>query len=207
MNVGGSARKRTCARVAQGMLCIAMLLAIAACGDDLRVSAPKAATGDAVYLYNTTLASNGNITGGAGTRAALDGFVLSGANPPVCTGKTRHAFVSLSGGDAISYMPANFGFSPTIPVYGEMGPKLADSWADLMDGAIAASLVSAAAIASVYWTGANADGTHSGSSCGAWDNSGGGFGTYGDPTVTGSTWLKAGTQACNATMPVVGLCH
>lgn len=207
MSTARSAENRPRTRVALGMLCTVLMLAVAACGDDLNVAVPQIPPGGPVYLYNPSLNPNGNITSGAGTRAALDTFVQGGANPGVCSGKTRHAFITLNAGDSIANMPANFGFSPNSPVFGALGPQVANTWADLLDGTIATPLNTATGAPFTYWTGSTAAGTASGNSCASWTLPGGGNGTIGDQTASNSAWLNNGTSACSSANVVIGLCH
>jgi hypothetical protein len=202
-----SAESRPRPRAALVFFGAALLLVVAGCGDDLTVAVPLTQPAGPVYLYNSSLNPNGNITGGAGTRAALDAFVQSGASPAVCTGKTRRAFITLSAGDSIANMPTNFGFSPAAPVYGALGPQLANNWADLLDGTIAATLNAATGVPFTYWTGSSSSGTASGFDCAGWTLPGGVNGTTGDRTVTSPAWLDSTLSGCGSANIVVGMCY
>ena len=80
--------------------------------------------------------------------------------------------------------------------------KIADNWADLMDGSIDQTLAGAGIqIASTFWyTGSNDDGSIKATTCSGWTDGSTFFdGTYGRTIYTTSGWLSTGEATCGAT--------
>jgi hypothetical protein len=82
-----------------------------------------------------------------------------------------------------------------LAIVGPTGVRIADNWADLLDGSIQASLTTAGVITVVgdYWySGSNADGSlDAAANCNGWET-GGVRGQYGNISSTTSTWMTLG---------------
>jgi hypothetical protein len=190
------------------------LLPLAGCCGDISVALPIGGGGAGtpsdpnIYIFDPGLTSFGNITGGVGTRAALDAFVQGGTVPGVCSGKTVRAFISYNGADYIANMPANFGIPTNAPIFGALGPLLANDWADLIDGSVLTTMGSATGVSNYYWTACgNNTGTYSGSNCVNWTSSTSvtalGLGGPDDPT---RILFDVGSN-CTSSWAVLGICY
>lgn len=151
--------------------------------------------------------SDGNI----GPRSSADAFCA--ANLP--TGFSNyHAFISYSAADSIANMPVNYGIPNTLPILSATNVLIANNWADLMDGSIAASLSSSGVTPSNdWWSGAeNADGTHLDgitTDCNEWtvnnNFSGGNAGLRGS---VNSAWMDFGSPAaCDQLLAVLCIAY
>jgi len=92
------------------------------------------------------------------------------------------------------------------PIYGELGPLVADDWADLTDGTIQASMAAATGLGTDYWTGSNDDGTATGVNCSSWTSKAN-SGTIGRGNVTSATWLNVSNVTCSGSNYVLGICY
>jgi len=110
-----------------------------------------------------------------------------------------HAFLSVTEEDCIKNMPKNFGFPDNIPVYlkddnttyGTV--KVAESWADLMDGSLQASLEELGGLGTknnTWWSGSKPDGTLA-DNCNGWtEGDGSTRGAVGTFDNKGTSWLS-----------------
>ena len=182
------------------------LLFLTGCSDDDINSLVIESEGSSgpIYIFNSGYMS-GNITGGAATRAALDSSVASATVPAVCSGKKVRAFLSLNSVDSIAAMPANLGVPANAPIYGELGPLVANNWGDLLDGTILASMATATGLGTYYFTGSNEDGSESGATCSNWTSTGT-TGTIGRGDLTGTGWMNNSAGSCSNQL-VLGICY
>jgi hypothetical protein len=150
------------------------------------------ATETAVFATSTTY--TGNFGGMAGvhdacaTRAAAAGLV-----------GTYKAWSS----DTTSDDPESTFARSAMPYKLPNGTKVADNWADLVDGTLDAPInatETGAALTgtNVVWTHVNASGEHNGNDCGNWTNAGSGSNAdVGLASSATSTWSSNGSAACN----------
>jgi hypothetical protein len=104
----------------------------------------------------------GTHNGNLGGRGGADVLCNFSANKPSGTTKV-HAFISISATDQISDMPAKYCYQTSQSIYGPDGiSKIADNWADMMDGSIDMSIGAAGVMPSGnHWLAAsNGDGTY-----------------------------------------------
>ena len=171
-------------------LCLA--LGLSGCGS--RSSAPSPTK---IYMFPTTTLYDGNLKGGlSDARTGADAIALAN-RPAGLAGKTVHAFISISSTDSIASMPTNFDFPNNIPIYNVDGTlKIADNWADLMDGYINTSLGSAFSMpdSDYWWSGSNDNGLYdSVNNCNSWtSNLASVNGEVGLKNTIGPTWINNG---------------
>ena len=148
----------------------------------------------AIVMYNA-----GTRDGNLGGRAGADTLCQGSANRPAGYANAR-AFISVAANDAIADMPGNYGVPTVGAIAGPTGTLIANSWADLLDGSISASL-NAAGISSGatrWWSGSNADGSLQLANCLNWTtNAGGQLGSAGNPGNTDNDWISDGSWACS----------
>jgi len=153
-----------------------------------------------LYFGSTSM---GNI----GPRSTADALCI--ANLPYGY-SNYHAFLGYSAADSISNMPANYGVPTGLPIQSDTNVVLANNWADLMDGSIAAALDTAGVSpADNWWSGVeNADGTHIDGvtfDCNDWtSNSNVVGGNEGFRSTVNSTWMDGFVAACD--QPIAVLC-
>ncbi len=144
--------------------------------------------------------SAGGVAGAIGGRLGADRLCGAAARGKVglpLHSKTR-AFISVDNGDAIWDAP-DFGVPTDRTVTGPGTVKIADNWADLMDGSIDQTLAGAGVqTAGFFWySGSNADGSITAATCSGWtDGSAILDGTYGKTVETTSAWLSTGNATC-----------
>src|SRR6185295_5912652 len=94
--------------------------------------------GNPIYMYRATTPS-ATYTGLTGARLAADtrcSNARAGYTFPVNTCSSVRAFLSLSAGDAISTMAANYAIPTTgRAIHGPTGIPFQNDWNDLMNGA------------------------------------------------------------------------
>jgi hypothetical protein len=145
------------------------------------------------------LYSAGGTAGAIGGRGGAD--VLCGqaalGMPGIPLHATTRAFISVDGYDSIANMPTNFGVPTGRKVTGPNLIKIADDWADLMDGTIDISLIDADIIGPTNWySGSFSDGTTAGDTCSGWTDGSGSSGRFGYHGSTTSTWISSGSSIC-----------
>jgi len=153
-----------------------------------------------LYLFATP-ATDGLIEGGG--MDAADAYCASSKPPSLsCKGGVK-AF--LNGQTRVAYnLPDSFSFSKDLPIYNpDKTRKIADDWADLIDGSIDVSIGDAGITSTGYWTGG--DGTNYCKITSEWDSTAN-AGCLGDPTATSGFWFASGTDNCVQTHPALCLC-
>lgn len=153
----------------------------------------------------TYIFAGGTINGMLGPRANVDTIcqTIQTASYPSLTGLTVKAFISISAGDDIASLvpPANQ-VNPVmgIKTSGVITP-IALNWADLWDGTILNSLMTATDTASsLWWSGSYVFGAYDvGANCLDWVSfSGADMGRAGDTaTVAGGLWVNSSTPLCS----------
>ena len=166
-----------------------------------------------LYLYD---AGQARVSDMGGSRHTIDTFVEYGL-PNGLPGSDNTVYKTIGfismGGDAIADFPANHCVPSDTPVIGfnpgdDSATRLADDWADLMDGTIEATVGPALGYQSFhyFWTGSNNDGTASGYDCDSWtrtDGTGAGISSRSDTT---SDWLNEFNAAqCGSGYKLLGL--
>lgn len=110
---------------------------------------------------------------------------------------TTRAFISVSAGDEIADMPARYGVPTNRIITGPNQEKIADDWADLLDGTIDMTLLAAGVMGMNNWySGSQADGTVDADTCGGWTVGSGSSGRYGYHGTTTSGWISSGDGVC-----------
>lgn len=170
-------------------------------GDD--GGAPSGA-GGAPDLGPTTLYlfDGGGKAGALGGRTGADAMCQTAAASHSALGLSSvRAFLSVSASDEIRDMPVSYGFPTGVPIHGPTGVKLADDWADLLDGSVDATLAAAQALATDYfYTGSSSDGALDVHNCSGWTDSGTLFdGHYGSSYFTDAGWIATGDATCGLT--------
>ena len=104
-------------------------------------------------------------------------------------------------------MPGNYGVPTTMAIYSPTGVKIADNWADLLDGTIDASLANGVlgtgADFSRWWSGSLEDGSIM-QTCNGWTDQSGG--TDGNRANTDATWIFQGGWIGSEDWGIVGIC-
>jgi hypothetical protein len=125
-----------------------------------------------LYIFRSESKVSGNIGG----RAGADLLVSNSSHRPSGNYK-YHALISVSEFDDIKSMPAKYGFSDTIQIVSAATDniKIADNWADLLDGNIDNSLSDASVLpagtsSGQWWSGSNSNGTVT-ANCSEWSDS------------------------------------
>lgn len=138
--------------------------------------------------------SDGNLGGFSGAKATCEaqassqGYSCSDINP----------FVSFDSDHEIRDLPTNAGYDTDVSISTYDGVKLADNWADLMDGSIQEDLFYFMN-ASEYHTGSNADGSLNADNCSGYTSTSG-SGKIGRYTSSNSNWISYSfSRGCNAT--------
>lgn len=138
-------------------------------------------------------------TGDLGGRSGADTKVQNDSARP--EGLTKvHAFLSVDSDDCLQNFPERYGFSRDLPIFGPDGTtKVADNWADLLDGNIQAHLFSLGVLNPVkgeaWWSGSNPDGSAAPHTCNGWrDGSGTQRGIAGSADFSGGEWINIDHQ-------------
>jgi hypothetical protein len=136
-----------------------------------------------------------------GGRSGAD--VLCGQAAQSMTGipvsATTRALISVDASDQISNFPTRYRVPTDRPITGPNWEVIADDWADLLDGTIDQSLLSAGAQATdTYWySGSVSNGSAVSTTCSGWTDDGTHFdGRYGDSQWTDSRWIDRGDATC-----------
>ncbi len=153
-----------------------------------------APTAQQLYLFD-----GGGKAGALGGRSGADAVCQTAAAGFGGLGMTSvRGFLSVSATDEVRDMPVNYGFPTGVPIKGPTGTKVADDWADLLDGSLDASLSSAqVTVASFYYTGSGSDGALDAHNCTGWTDGATTFdGHYGIPASTSTTWIAQSDATC-----------
>lgn len=133
--------------------------------------------------------------GDLGGRSGAD--ALCGSPPSGVTG--GHALVSIGASDEIRDMPTTYSLPTDRIIVGPNEVKIADNWADLLDGTIDVTLATAG-IGVTAWSGSDNSGALSGDNCNGFASaSGSNSGEQGDSAST-TNWLSRAsmsTETCN----------
>jgi hypothetical protein len=151
-----------------------------------------------MYLYD-----GGGVSGAIGGRSGADilcyqaGLSAPGGMP---YGTTNRAFISVSAADEIRDMPFDYGVPTDRRIVGPTGIKVADNWADLLDGSIDNSLWAADVTSANFWySGSNADGSLAPEHCSGWtQGSHPNQGWYGRPPDVTDWWISRGQASCGS---------
>lgn len=153
---------------------------------------------DKLYLFRSAY-THGDLVNRAGT----DNWVDNSSEVPSGVSKTV-ALLSIDANDQLKDIPANHSFPSNVPIYGPDGlVKIADDWADLMDGTIDADLVTAGVCEdskfTIWWSGSTSNGSVSDSTCNSWtEGSGVYYGTIGDGSSTNTNWITYDTPSSDS---------
>jgi hypothetical protein len=150
-----------------------------------------------LYLFD-----GGGKAGALGGRAGADAVCQAAVASHSALGLTSvRAFLSVNASDEIRDMPVSYGFPTGVPIHGPTGVKIADDWADLLDGSVDATLTAAQALATDYfYTGSGSDGALDVHNCSGWTDSGTLFdGHYGSSYFTDARWVATGDATCGLT--------
>ncbi|MEZ4223647.1 MAG: hypothetical protein R3B13_22045 [Polyangiaceae bacterium] len=154
---------------------------------------------------NLVLFHAGQQQSNLGGRAGADTKCATAlASEAVLAGATSHAFISVSAADEIRDMPTTYSLPTNRPIVDVNGKKIADDWADLLDGTIDVALDETAVLGAVgnndsFWhSGSNADGSLHADNCSGWTVTSGAMQKAGRYKVTNSEWISwAATPACS----------
>lgn len=146
-----------------------------------------------------------------GTSARSNLNAICGATPSNCPSNTACLFASISG-SPVSTCWGALGVSVAAEIHGPTGTKIADNFADLSDGSLDASLLTAAVLPAgaadaFWWSGSSSALAFSTPNCNGWTSSSVvNQGRRGDRDSTTSTWINEGTIACNQQLATVCAC-
>jgi hypothetical protein len=144
--------------------------------------------------------SAGGKAGALGGRAGANALCTAAA-PNFSFPKTNVvALISVSAGDQIRDFPALYGVPSDRPIVGPTGLRIADNWADLLDGTTALSMAGAGVLdpGGAFWlTGSNFDGTVSVHTCTNWTSPNGFLdGEYGYDMYNDTRFIDTGASTC-----------
>lgn len=159
--------------------------------------------GDAHFLY---LSSSNSVAGSIGTRSQADALCESlkdGTYPTLpCSGTA--AFLSYSTTDEIRDFPTMYSLLTDIEIQNANNSfaKVADDWADLLDGSIDS------AITQSWWSGSMSDGSvFDGFNCTGWTASGGDAVVVGSSASTDNFWTGMSDGLCSTPARLLCLCY
>jgi hypothetical protein len=141
-------------------------------------------------------------------RPGLDQHCATAKLAKSIKGSVTHALISVSAADELRDMPALYGLPTDRSFVGPTGKKIADDFADLLDGSLDQSLNSADVSAAEFWiSGSNVDGSVR-KTCNGWTSavfSQDVTGSYGYPNSADSSWLTVtgGDVYCSASQYTV----
>jgi hypothetical protein len=169
----------------------------------IRLPAPEP---DPIILFDA-----GGATGSLGGRQGADGLCITTRNTlyPSIPGTHVRALISVNPSDQIRDMPLNFGIPANRPIYSASGKKIADNWADLLDGSIDMTLEQAGVVTTTqfWYSGSNPDGTLNICNCSGWTSPNAYLnGRYGRTWQTDAGWISMGNATCGlSTYHLLGL--
>jgi hypothetical protein len=148
-----------------------------------------------VYLFD-----GGGSDDALGGRAGADLMCATAVTgyPSIPSTHVR-AFISVDAGDEIRDLPANYGVPAGTRILSPTGVKIADTWADLLDGDIDQSLADAGVLTTASWwySGSTADGSLHPNNCVGWTHPnlllGGRYGTN---QFTDDRWITNSDATC-----------
>ena len=108
-----------------------------------------------IYMFSSSTVYSGNMGG----RAVIDSICASDiSNYPDLPIANVMGFISVNGDDAIMNMPIFYGVPTDHRIVGPTEKKIADNWADLLDGTIDMTLQQAEIVDDYWWSGSLSDG-------------------------------------------------
>lgn len=131
-------------------------------------------------------------------RARADNICRYSSQLPANCG-APHAFMSISAGDDIANMPANFGFSDALQIVSMTGIEVAEDWLHIVGGLGVAGLTNSLTTAGVtthsWWSGSDVNGAFDSDSCSGWTsrNTDGVIGSAGSVGI----FISDSTTACD----------
>lgn len=198
----------SCEPVATYLLFQKEAISVSPAGNPL-ATVPSSVTG-LIFLFRTTTTSTG-LLGGVGGRSGADNLCASSRSsytfPDNSCSSTR-AFISITAGDQISNMPANYGLPTGNAIQGPTGTVIAADWPTILSGSIAASLTTASVLppATAWASYSTSTGTLAGNNCsnGTVTGVSGQVGTSGSTTAT---WIDNGTGLCLTPIHLLCACY
>lgn len=151
-----------------------------------------------VYMF-----SGGGKAGAMGGRAGADGLCSAAVTSYSFPYTGTAAFISVSADDEIRDMPALYSVPIDRPIVGPTGIRIADSWADLLDGTIQVRLGLAGLDlpngAYGYYTGSTTAGAVTSKTCTSWTAAYTMFdGTYGTDYAADKGWISMAEATCGS---------
>jgi hypothetical protein len=141
-----------------------------------------------------------------GGRTGLDAACRAAATTKSISKPSIHALISVAEGDEIRDMPSNYEIPAQVPIVGPTDIVIANGWADLLDGSIATTLLSAEVVPVVglmWLSGSTESGALDEQNCQGWTY-GGTHNTirarFGSTSSTSSDWISNGvaTAPCSS---------
>ncbi|MBN2738933.1 MAG: hypothetical protein JXR70_18270 [Spirochaetales bacterium] len=184
---------------------------------DEQKSVSESNENDNVLALPITIAGNAKIiifdaggkTGALGGRSGADLLCSTYVGMQSwLAGKKTRALISVDASDEIRDMPSKYGVPTNLPIVSVSGKKIADNWADLLDGSIGMTLQDAEILSYQFWySGSNADGSLNECNCTNWTSANGYLdGRYGRWLYTDANWISLGNATCGAnTYHILGL--
>lgn len=150
--------------------------------------------GPEVYMF----AADG-VSTAIGGRSGADTMCTSARTANYSSLPDAHvrAFISVSASDEIRDMPSNYSTPTDREIRGPTHIKLADDWADLLDGTVDVTLFAAGILDDSFWySGSDGYGALSEHNCSGWTSPDALFdGAYGLNSNTDSQWMNSGSEA------------
>jgi hypothetical protein len=126
------------------------------------------------------------------------------------------AFINVDASDEIRDMPSNYAVPTNAPIQSASATKIANDWADLLDGSIIVSIQTAGVTAAnFFWSGEDSSSGGTGvvsatATCANWTTGAGNpnQGALGYAPHTASTWLNGGGGYCDESFyPILCVCY
>jgi hypothetical protein len=154
-----------------------------------------------VFMYD-----GGGMSSSPGGHTSLEtlcrGVMLSGCS-------SSAPFISSSSTREIRDIPSVYGLNTASRIVGPTGTKIADSWADLLDGSIDTSISAAGVLPSVnfWYSGSHYSGSLDVNNCTGWTACTTLDGEHGYKTQTDLNWInRGGATCCLSTYHYLCLC-
>ena len=158
---------------------------------------------DEVHPFYALYVTNSTFLGNLGGRTGADAKCNADANKALagCSSDAK-AFISVTSTDEIRDFPTTWSVNTSLPWWWAKStsmPKVAVDWADLLDGTILASAISAGFTSGTVWSGSGSNGSLAGYTCTNFTSSlGTDYASAGDTTLTTSAWISSGGHYCNS---------
>jgi hypothetical protein len=159
-----------------------------------------------IYLFNAGT-DDGRI--GAGGKSGADAICRGHVNrPAACTVDSNcFAFISVDTDNEIQDLPDSI---PDGTFYGPDGiTKIADNWADILDGNIDERLDNADVLPTLvhWWSGSNSDGSLNANNCLGWETLAAENGARGESFSVSNTWISFDSDSCAVFHYVLCICY